>query len=291
MQTIFDTHPLQTTFERVSQLSPYIRACLGPPQEDDWIAPAAFLAPDSTQLDAMIAATQRRLRTQTANVVGGSILQEYQWPLIASAVACYLCDRRVPNLRIENVRLRISIEDETEEKGEEKEPQERIAFLGGRFFALPDDPAADHPDACIVPHPDALREELRAGIETHLGSTIQRLHERLGCSPRGLWLFVADRCVGTLSWLMQEQDHTATLCQIEAEVDALIRTPGSPLANKRVGLFELAYQDRRRVYLDRATCCYWYRSEGGDYCTTCPHRTEEDRNARLLHYLAEKVAQ
>jgi len=281
-------HPLQNTFERVSQLSPYIRACLGPSQEDDWIAPAAFLASDSAHLDAMITATQRRLRTQTANVVGGSILQEYQWPLIASAVACYLCDRRVPDLRIENVRLRFSV---AEEEDEDAGPEECIAFLDGRFFALPDDPAAAHPDACIVPHPDALRDALRVGIETHLGATIQRLHERLGCSPRGLWLFVADRCAGTLVWLMQEQDVTVGLDPIGREVDALTRAPGSPLANKRMGLFELNYRGRSRVYLDRATCCYWYRSEDGDYCNTCPHRTTEDRNARLLHYLAEKVAQ
>jgi hypothetical protein len=221
-------------------------------------------------------------------MVSGSLLQAYQWPLIASAVACYLCDRRVPDLRIENVRLRFSI---AEEEDENAEPEESIAFLGGRFFALPDDPAADHPDARIVPHRDALRDALRSGIETHLGSTIQRLHERLGCSPRGLWLFVADRCAGTLVWLMQEQDVTVGLDPIGREVDALIRAPGSPLANKRVGLFELNYRGRSRVYLDRATCCYWYRSEDGDYCTTCPHRTEEERNARLLKYMAEHMAQ
>lgn len=137
----------------------------------------------------------------------------------------------------------------------------------------------------------AMVEEALPRVGLLSGDEMQRLHQRLGCSPRGLWLFVTDRCVGTLSWLMQERDETASLCQIEAEVDALIRAPGSSLANKRVGLFELTYQNHSRVYLDRATCCYWYRTEGGDYCNTCPHRTEEDRNARLLKYMAEHMAQ
>jgi hypothetical protein len=28
--------------------------------------------------------------------------------------------------------------------------------------------------------------------------------------------------------------------------------------------------------------------EDGDYCTICPHRTKEDRNERLLKYMADQ---
>jgi hypothetical protein len=277
-------HPLHQTLTKASQLSEYIKAGLGNGSEAEWLTPDALLAPQSPHLAVLIRTTQRRLRTEAANMIGGSLIQEYQWPLIATAIACFLIDRRVPDLRPENIQLRLPVE---EQEGEE-DHRERITYRTGRFAALPDDPAANHPDATIVADLDALREQLRIGIETHMGWVIGQLHAQTRANARGLWLFVADRCAGTLSWLMQEQDKSVSLCCIEPEVDALIRVSGSPLQNKKVGFFELTYKDKTHVYLDRATCCYWYKTEGGDYCTTCPHRAKDDRNERLLKYMAEE---
>jgi len=196
----------------------------------------------------------------------------------------------VPELHPENICLHVPAAEHAEK---EEEHNARIAFTGGRFAALPTDPAADHPDAYIVPDQDALRDNLRTGLEVHFSWVIERLSQTVGCNPRGLWLYVTDRCAGTLGWLMQEQDKQACLPCINREADALIRVSGSPLFNKKVGFFELTYQEHSHIYLDRATCCYWYKTDGGDYCNTCPHRTKEERNERLLKYMAdeyEKVA-
>lgn len=285
MNLSVNDHPLHQTFARISQLSEYICARLGQCDETDWVAPLDLFAQGSEQLTAMISATHRRLRTEAATMTGGALIQEYQWPLISTAMACFLVDRRVPDLHPENVSLRFPPE---EEEGETGEHPERIAFASGRFAALPGDPAAHHPDAHIVPTLDALRNYLRSGIEAHMAWAIEQISGAVGCNRKGLWLFVADRCAGTLSWLMQEQDKSSCITCIERELNGLIRTPGSPLANKKVGLFELTYKEKTQVYLDRATCCYWYKTEGGDYCSTCPHRSKEDRNARLLQYMAEE---
>lgn len=289
MRLLDSDHPLQQTFTRITERSGYIRPRLGHPAgEAGWIAPADLFAPHAPSLAALIDATHRRLRTEAPTVTGGVLIQEYQWPLLATAVAAFLADRRVPDLRPEHIQLRFPPE---ESEGEAHEQGDRIAFLSGRFVVLPDDPAADHPDALLAPDLDALRTELRTGIETHMAFVIDKISEAVGCKPKGLWFFVTDYVASTLSWVMQKLDNSSCLTCIKREADALIGGAHSPLYNKKVGFFALTYQEHTHVYLDRATCCYWYKTEGGDYCTTCPHRTKEDRNERLLKYMAEEYAQ
>lgn len=273
-------HPLEQTLARARHLNEYLKPAFGQPSGDSWIALPADLAPGSPHLEALIAATQARLRTKAAAIVGSAVLQSYQWPLVSTAVACYLLDRRVPDLSPEHTRTHYNAEHEAD----------ALALLSGRFTALPDDLGADHPNATVVSDLDTLRATLRASVEAHLGVVIDQLCTRLGCKPRGLWLNVADSLAGTLVWLAQERDTAVPLAALESEVDALIRVPGSPLHTRKVGLIELTYAQHSHVYLDRATCCYWYKCEDGDYCSTCPHRTPEDRRERLLSHMAEEHA-
>lgn len=278
-------HPLGQTFAHIHQLNQYIGARLGTPTEAGWVTPAELLAPGSIHLAALINTTQTRLHTKAANTISGALLQEYQWPLISTAVACFLVDRRVPDLQPASVYLRLP----TAEQGERADEDHiTIAYSSHRFVALPHDPAANHPDATLVPDLDTLRNALRGGLESHFAWVIEQLNQRMGCKPRGLWLYVTDRLAGTLSWLMQAQHKTCGLAQLEPEFNALLRSPNSPLMNKKVGFFELLYKEETHIYLDRATCCYWYKTDGGDYCTTCPHWTKAERNARLLAQLAQK---
>ncbi len=272
-------HPLAQTLDRVRQLNEYLKPELGTPSGIAGFA-AADLASGSARLAGLVVYTQARLRTTAPTITASAILQSYQWPLISTASACYLVDRRVPDLSVANIRTRYSAEHEAE----------ALALGSGRFAALPGDPAADHPDATSVADLEALRTWLRTGLEAHLGGVIADLSAHCGCKPRGLWLNVADSCASTLVWLMQKSVPTTTAAQIESELAALIRTPASPLFSRQIGLIELAYHERSQVFLDRATCCYWYKTAGGDFCSTCPKRTQDDRRERLLTYLAEEHA-
>jgi hypothetical protein len=277
MTAVLIDHPLAQSLMRASSMNEHLRCTFGEPIGNEWLPAAAIFAADSACAAALIAQTERRLRTKAITIIGSALLQNYQWPVIASAVACYLLDRRVLSLDAALLHLRYN------EAGE----AEAITVAGGSFAALPDDPDAAHPDAMVVANQDALRERLRTEVETHGGEVIAQICGRLGCKPRGLWLNVADSLAGTLIWLAQEHDRTVGLAMLEAEVDALVRQPGSPLHSTQIGLLPLTAGERSEVVLDRATCCYWYKMEDGDYCTTCPHRTPADREARLLAYMAE----
>jgi hypothetical protein len=269
--------PLAQTLDSVRRLSAYLKADIDVSPGPDWLT-AADLAPGAAPLEALIAATQARLRTTAPTITASALLQSNQWPLISTAIACYLVHRRVPDLSIVSVRTHYNAEHEAD----------ALALNSGRFAALPNDFAADHLDAVVVANVDALRTTVRTSIEAHLSAVIEQLCAHFACKPRGLWLNVADALARTIVWLMQEHAPATTAAQIEAEIAALIRIPASPLYRRQIGLIELAYHGRSQVFLDRATCCFWYKAEGGDYCSTCPKRTLNDRRERLLRYLADE---
>jgi ferric iron reductase protein FhuF len=269
-----NTSVLSATFAHAQRISPYLKAEVGIPHGADWFPAIAF----ARYLDLGVVAQRQRLRATGAAMLSSALLQAYQWPVVSTAIACYILDQRVPDLHLANTTMHLSADTEAD----------AVALHHGRFTALPTDPAAGHPDVALVADQAALRTTLRTTIEAHLGPIIEQICDHVGGKARGLWLNVADSCTSTLIWLMQERDPTITLAEIEAEVAALIRVPGSPLNNQQIGLIQLTYQQQTEVFLQRATCCYWYRTEGGDYCSTCPKRTPESRHERLLNYMAEK---
>lgn len=270
--------PLQQTFERVSALNKYINVQLGTSTGAGWISVEALFAPESSLLVGMIASHQNRYCTTAPNIIGSTLLQNYQWSLISSVLATYFVDRRVPNLAVNNVQMFFT------ESGD----GDGIAFADGAFTALPDDPAAEHPGATIVPTLDALRDRLRVEFEAHIEWVIDRIVERTGCRRAGLWLAVSDRCMSTVSWIMQMIERDISLAQIQAETESLLRVKGSPLYNKKVDLVEITHLDQSQIFLQRASCCYWYKTEGGNYCSTCPHLSQAERTERWHHYLAKK---
>lgn len=274
-------HPLSETFSRLTGINDYIKARLGVPTESHWVEPRLLFAASSAHLQSRVSHYQTSLRTTSKNMIGSAALQAYHWQFIACAIGSYLLDRRVLDLSHHNVQVKLD---------EGHVEVDAIAFVSGRFYVLPTDPAAAHPDASIVPDMAALRDQLRQELESHLGWVIEQIRQTMGTKPRGLWLDVADRCAGTLIWLMREIDASTEPAAIEQEIEQLIRVPDSPLNHPKIGSFTLTCGTETRTFLDRVSCCYWYRTEDaeGKLCTTCPKRPEDERNKLLLEYMAKE---
>ncbi len=281
------THPLAATLAHVMADYPYLQAQHGVPDGAAWFCPATVYSAGSAALRAQIAHTQATLRTNSPTMVAGSLLQHLQWPLLNVAVRCYLREQRVPAVRLDQVWLRLPAD-----AGPIGEP-DAVALAATRFYALPGDPDAAHPDAVLVPGRAALRERLREMIIAHFAPVVALLSAELGCHARTLWLFVADGLAGTLAWTLIEQEPLVSRAVVEAELDGLVRVPSSPLYARQIGLFELTFRGQARLCYARVTCCYWYRTAeaAGDCCTTCPRRPAAERDARLLRFMAEEATQ
>ena len=198
---------------------------------------------------------------------GTSLLRGYLWRILTSAVAVFLLERRLPDLRAESVTLRFG----------EAGFAEGLAFPAPCFFALPDDPEAGHPDAEVLPSEGAILERMRDALaETHLQVLIPVLRDlRVRRGTRVLWRAAADVCAEAFMFVGRDLGYEG---ESVGFAEALLAGP-SPLSapiNHRV----LEYPGGRETTRVRNTCCLYYKL-GEGCCFTCPRTTDEERVGRL----------
>lgn len=261
-----ENHPLHQTFVRINRLQPRLRAQLGLVNDAEWLQPAAFFT------EANLAAARERIeavyQTSSPNVVANLILSGYSWSLVAVSAASYLHEKRVLDLRPENVRIHW---DQGYQYGD------RLAVVNGHFMALADDPAAGHPDATLLPNQEALRSAFLQQLEGHFACVLSWLGQHLQVNPRAVWPSLADRCASFVFWLLSEVAAAPRTPEaIAAELRALTQREGGALVNRRIDLITVEdASGAHHCFYRRATCCYAYRRPGRPYCTTCPHLKQE----------------
>lgn len=284
---ILTAPPLAATFSRVSALNEHFAVELGS-LENGWFRASDLAGPDSPHLEEGLTRSVSHYPEAERRVAGSFFIGHYAWYLTAAAIGCYLAERRVPDLAAENIALRYSTF--TWEEGGESGEAERIdvRFLSGRLAVLPTDPAADCPEALILPDEDTLRNWLRLRLEEHLTPLIELVHRRTHLGKRAQWALVADACAGLFLYAGQALENEAGGC---AEGLAFVRSPGSSQYNRQTNYVTLEYQGRCETFRTRGSCCLYYRVGAGEKCTTCVLHPEAERNQRLLDYMARKHAQ
>lgn len=262
--------PLAATLERVSAPGTDdeidLSSRLGVPDEPGWMT-VADLVRDTSLLGDMMDRIGRGYGMDNPAYSGTSLLRGYLWRMLTPAVAALLAERRLPDLRAENAALRFG------ESGFAKD----AAFIGPRFFVLPDDPEAGHPDAVAVPSEDALLGGMRAALsETHLPVLIPALRAlRVRRGTRALWRAAADVCAEAFLFVGRDLGREEEACTL---AEKLLDAP-SPLSAP-TNFYALAYpggSERTRV---RHTCCLYYKV-GDGCCFTCPRKSDEERIRQL----------
>lgn len=280
-----EQHPLAVTLARIASIagSPAEVGTL----EADWFLASALYEPDSSRLTQALARQavsypQMDVRTQAAYFIN-----QYSWYLPATAITAYLTEQRVPDLVPTNVALRI-VRYTWHHEGKSGEAEQlHIRFLGGSFACLPDDPAANHPDAVILPDQKALRDWLRTTLEAHFSPLIGQVATLTRLGRNAQWRLVADSCA--LLFLYAGRALNAELFGI-SEGHTLIQAPHSPLANPQTGYITLSCEGQTDTFRTRGGCCRYYTvSEVGEKCSTCVLHKPEDRDRLLLQYLSQRV--
>jgi hypothetical protein len=263
------TSPLAATLERVSAPKDGkfpLSARVGVPDESGWTL-AADLAGGGNLLAEAISRLGREYGTDNVAYVGTSLLRGCLWRILTPAVAAFLTERRLPDLRAANVALRF----------DESGFATGLAFVGARFAALPDDPDAGHPDAMVLPSEDALLGELRVAIvEGQLSALIPALRGlRVRRGTRTLWRVAVDVCAEAFMSVGQDLGRES-----EALGCAGRLLGGPPPLCGPTNYFALEHGGESMITRVRNSCCLYYRVGDGP-CFTCPRVSNEERLRRL----------
>lgn len=273
-----DRSPLASTVASSLVIYPqYFRLRLGLPDDDaDWVRCSDVLD-DPSFVPRWQAEAAAHLREEHATVPAVTpaayVLSWYaEGPGMVGAVFFHLA-RRVPRLGPGALAFRRHVEERY---------AEGFALLDGRFWCLPDDPAADHPDATVLPDVGALAWRLRAEVRAHADAFLAGYVPGARLPRRSLLGSFFDALDGGL-WSAGEQtgDEAAGLR------DAALVLPGR---TAEFGGASAMYRftdvrGREHVSRHRAACCYFYRLSGADHpCFTCPRTTDEERVTRAAEW-------
>ena len=242
-----------------------LSARTGRPDEPGWIT-AADLIGDRSLLEELLSRIERGCGPGERAYAGTSLLRSYLWRILTPAVAVFLLERRLPDLRAENVALRFG----------ETGFAEGLTFSAPRFLALPGDPEAEHPDAEVLPSEKDLLVHMRDALaQTHLPALIPALRDlRVRRGGRTLWRAGADVCAEAFMFVGEELGLQEEAC---AHAETVL-SGDSPLSAP-TNFFVLEQDGRPKTTRVRNTCCLYYRV-GDGACFTCPRTTNEERIAR-----------
>ncbi|WP_059011293.1 (2Fe-2S)-binding protein [Streptomyces specialis] len=263
------TTPLAPAFARVAEVMPTLRVSEEEPRRGDGWLRGSDLAAGGPELTELLARNDERLRAEYGvrprpDVVAGFALHRYAWPAAVLFTFPWFLLRRVPRLGPGDVSIH---------------PGEgRVTVRATAFTCLPDDPAAGHPLARVVPDGEALRAAVRQAAADHLGPVLAAFGPHMRRGPRALWGTATDELVESL-WYMGSLVGEEERAMREAE----LLLPGSTAPFTRGASFrELSGPGGQSLRTrDRASCCMYYTLRPDDTCVTCPRTCDTDRVIRL----------
>lgn len=262
--------PLAATLERISAAGTDggidFSALPRVTEEPGWVT-AAALASDQALLAEVLSRLGHGYGTQNRPFAGTTLLRGYLWRMLTPAVAVYLTERRLPDLRAENVALRFGTGGSAED----------VAFVGPRFAVLPDDPDARRPNATVLPSENSMLGWLRdALVETHLPAMIPALRAlRVRRGTRALQRVFVDSCAEAFMFVGRDLGR-----EVEGRRIAGRLLGGPPPLSGPTNFYELEHEGGSEWTRVRNTCCLYYKV-GDGACFTCPRTPHEERLRRV----------
>jgi len=176
--------------------------------------------------------------------------------------------RRVPSLEPRGLSFRL-----------ESAALQEVALRPGRFWCLPGDPDAGHPDAVPVPDEASLGAVLRREVIAHATRFLRVYGPQVRFGRHTQWAEVTDRLDKAL--LLAGRSFGST--QAGAADARLVLGDGEkPLTS--ASRIRQVTDDRGRVHWTRrrGSCCFLYALPGVEHpCASCPRLSDAER-ARIL---------
>ena len=242
------------------------------PQVADWIECEQALS-DSAFFSRWRAKVERWLTEQHAvpaqatvpeKTTGGFVMQWYLIVPTYLGALLFHSARRVPALAPQNLRFRL-----------DSATLREVALRPGRFWCLPGDPDAGHPDAVPVSDDAALGKILRDQIIAHASRFLTVYGSQVRFGRRTKWATVTD----VLDSGLLLAGRTFGSPQAGASDARLVLGSGEKPLTSASTICELI-DDRGRVHWTRrrGSCCFLYALPGIERpCASCPRLGAADR--------------
>jgi hypothetical protein len=210
-----------------------------------------------------------RLASVAATAVGGALVHG----VLGTVTAALVLDRRAWDLHDGHLAVHPATD--------------RVAVRDASLLVLPDDPAAGHPDAEVLPDLPALLDRVAEAAVATLRPLLDavRAATRYGLVP--LWNSAADAVRGAATYapLYAGIEREPARAVAAALVDALA-AHGARIRD-RGGQEHLQRGTETYTVPVRAACCLYYKTEpeveraSDAYCMTCPFLCAPDRKERF----------
>lgn len=240
--------------------------------------PVPSLFADDRFLAKMLDRQQAGTPGLDAKGAAAYFISEYAGVLGIAAASPFLSHGLVPAFAPENCALAFELPAEGR-------PRVRLRLLDPRCAT--DKPMnAQHGSSYRQVDREGLRSELRGGLEAHMEPLIHRLRGQTGLPWQAMWRLVSDSVAARF---LEAGRQFGCEESAQAEALAILKAPGSPLANRQMHFFEIVIRDQanppgiiaRRSFRARGGCCRFYTAPGGSYCSTCVLVTPHERHRRI----------
>ncbi len=268
-----ETHPLDQTLAQLRAMGEWYAAYAGAcAATSAWLPATEIACAHSPQWQKYLGESIAQSGLTDKRLHGYGLFNGHTWLMTTAAVACYLLDRRVPDLNPAHVRF-----GEVPHDGHNLTV---LRFAQPHFFCLPTDPHAQHPDATVLQDESELRAMFHRQIETHYPPVMQALYEMSGYGPKAMWAQTSDNVINVL---VGHVERSGQHSQLDALLAQFAKVGGSPL-NMRNGVLCVMHKDKTKLMIDRASCCNWYRwpEAKGEMCMSCPRYSRAQRLALML---------
>ncbi|HTT74912.1 MAG TPA: (2Fe-2S)-binding protein [Candidatus Binataceae bacterium] len=281
--------PIVSAYERLRAIHPNWYVEWGRRDYNGWIPGEAFTDAFGGPFHELLERIGARMQTADRRIIAGSFVLRFGWSA-GVAVAPFLLQRCVPDVRLENVSLKFNRNTLFEKVSlhaargaineqphvDEHSSASNNTYDGGSLDLTSRERSIESPD----PN-NPLLAALRATLVEQAQPVVNALYAWSHFSKRAMWGQIAS------SWGAQ---FSTILGQLDRHLEALdharlfFDSPGF-LVGARPKFYVVEHLQVTRIYQRRATCCLYFKLPKGHYCAGCPLISQDERVRRNKEWI------
>ena len=274
---INDNHPLVQSLHQTAKLGEVYDLPIRGIGEEGWLSASSLFQEDDQRLADIVSGYGRGfLGTENRHLAASAFIIAYLTRLVFPLLGQYVLNRRVIDVSLDNLEFHTN-----------GQRFDGTALGRPLFAALPDDPAADHPDAEIVSDEVSLYARLKQQLfDANFDLVIPSLTRAAGASPKVSWNAVAASCAQVFYWLYELTSEKE--CVIR-HAEAFFGDESSPMY-QQVRMALIDHQGKQGYFARRAGCClFWKVREQDVYCFGCILLPDEEQDVRFKQQLVNQT--